>query len=275
MLFMDNQTADKIISATHWPRIMAAIALGALALFLVVLTVYQLKSYRFIGSGVTATNTISVSGDGEAFAVPDTASFSVTVQEEAKDVKTAQDAATKKSNDIVAYLKEAGIDDKDIQTTDYNIYPQYDYINAVCSGGYCPPGKQELRGYQVSQTLTVKVRDTEQAGELLSGVGSKGASQVSGLNFELDIEAQHAKEAEARGKAIADARAKAEELARQLGVEIVRIVGFSEGGGYGYYAKAEMAMDTRSSAGMAAPAPAIPTGQNKITSNVQVTYEIR
>ncbi len=273
---MDAQTADKIIEATHWPRMAAATALGVLALFLVVGTLKELREYHFIGSGVTASNTISVSGQGEVFAVPDTASFSVSVQEEAKDVKTAQDAATKKSNAIIDYLKGAGVDEKDIQTADYNVNPQYSYSQGACPQyGYCPPGKQTLTGYQVTQTLTVKVRDTNKAGDLLSGVGSRGASQVSGLSFELAPADQTAKEAEARGKAIADARTKADELARQLGVSIVRVVGFNEGGGGPvYYAKA-MSMDSAAGSAATPPSPQIPTGQNKITSNVSVTYEIR
>lgn len=275
---MDEHTADKIISATHWPRMMGATALGVLALFLLAATFAEFKGIRFIGSGVNATNVISVSGSGEVFAVPDTATFSVTVQEEAKEVKIAQDAATKKNNDIIAYLKSGGVDAKDIQTTDYNVYPQYDYETSTsCREGVpCPPyGRQVLRGFQVSQTLTVKVRDTQKAGDLLSGVGSRGASQVSGLSFTID--AQKALEAEARGKAIDDAHAKAETLAGQLGVALVRIVGFSEGGGGQiYYAKATMAMDSLGRGGAEAPpSPEIATGQNKIMSNVDVTYEIR
>ena len=270
---MDQTTVEKIIEATHWPRMMAATALGVLALFLAGATISELKSLRFIGSGVAATNTITVSGDGDVFAVPDTATFTASVQEIAKDVKTAQDAATKKNNDIVAYLKGAGIDEKDIQTTDYSVYPQYDYgVRACPMGGYCPPGKQTISGYQVSQTLTVKVRDTKKAGDLLAGVGSRGVSQVSGLSFTIDD--QDALEAQARGKAIDKARAKADALAKQLGVRIVRVVGFSEGGGSGpiYYAKA---MTMSADSGMAPAAPDIQTGQNKITSNVSVTYEIK
>src|SRR3989344_827089 len=173
---MEQQSVQDIIRATHWPRTMATTALGALALFLVVVTVAELKCLQFIGSGVSATNTINVSGEGYVFAVPDTATFSVTVQEEAKEVRAAQDTATKKSNDIIAYLKSQDIDEKDIQTTDYSVYPQYDYIQKACAGGYCPGGEQVLSGFQVSQTLTVKVRDTKKAGDLLSGVGSRGAS---------------------------------------------------------------------------------------------------
>ena len=274
---MDETTANKIIEATHWPRMMVATALGFLALFLLVLTLSTLKEYRFIGSGVTATNTITVSGEGEVFAVPDTATFSVTIQEEAKQVKDAQEVATEKSNDIIAYLKKQGVEEKDIKTADYSVYPQYDYTNAACSGGYCPPGRQVLRGFQVSQTLTVKVRDTEKAGDLLSGVGELGATSVSGLSFELDTADQTAKEAEARGEAIEDARTKAEALAGQLGVSLVRIVGFSENGNYPmYYAKAEMSMAADGRGGAALPpSPQIPVGENKITSNVSVKYEIR
>ena len=130
-----------------------------------------------------------------------------------------------------------------------------------------------LRGFQVSQTLNVKVRDTKKAGDLLSGVGSLGASSVSGLSFTIDDE--DALQAEAREKAIEKARGKAEQLAGQLGVSLVRVVGFSEdGGGYPMpmYARAEMAFGDFESK-MAAPE--IPAGENKIVSNVSVTYEIR
>jgi uncharacterized protein len=271
---MDERTADKVIEATHWPRMMAATALGVLALFLLVATIKVLKEYRFVGSGVTATNTITVSGMGEVFAVPDLAMFSVTVQEEAKEVKPAQEKATEKNNAIVAYLKQQGVDEKDIQTADYSVYPQYDYKQASCREGYCPPSTQTLRGYQVSQTLTIKVRDTEKAGELLSGVGTRGATSVSGLSFTIDDE--DALKAEARQKAIEEAREKAEELADQLGVSIVRVVGFNEDGSYPpmpYAARGaafDMAVAQESKA-----VPDLPMGQNKIISNVNISYEIR
>lgn len=257
----------------YWMRLAGAAALGMLALFLLVATVGGFKYVRYIGSGVAATNTITVSGDGEVFAVPDTATFTVTVRERAKDVKTAQGTATTKMNAIIDYLKGGGVDEKDIRTSDYSAYPQYEWTQGVCRDGYCPPGKQNLVGYEVSHTLTIKVRDTDMAGELLSGVGSRGASEVSGLSFTIDDE--ETLQAEAREMAIEDARAKAAELAKQLNVRLVRIVGFSENGYQPYYAYGrggEAALDAVSS--KAVP-PALPAGENKITSNVTVTYEIR
>lgn len=271
---MPESSFVESVRSNYWFRVASLAVLSLLALYLLVLTVSELKSMRYIGSGVSATNTITVSGQADVSAVPDTATFSVTVQENAKEVKPAQDAAAKKSNDIVAYLKQQGIEAKDIKTADYSVYPQYEYSQGVCpTSGYCPPGKQTLTGYQVSQTITVKVRDTAKAGDLLSGVGSRGVSQVSGLSFTIDDE--DALKAEARDKAIAKAKEKAEELARALGVSVVRVVGFSEEGNYPVYAygRGGATMDVMSA--KAAPAPEIPTGENKIVSNVTITYEIR
>lgn len=273
---MDQSSVDSIIRATHKTRMALTAALALLALFLLVATVSAVKSYRLIGSGVSATNTITVSGDGEVFAVPDTAEFSVSVQETAKDVKTSQEAATKKMNAIRAFLKEAGVDEKDIRTSDYSVSPQYEWTQGACTSTYCPPGKQTLTGFQTSETLTVKVKDTDKAGELLAGVGEKGAAQVSGLSFTIADE--DALKEEAREKAIAKARAKAEQLADSLGVSLVRIVGFSEGeGGYPpvpMYARADMAYGM-GGAETKAIAPEISVGQNKIVSNVTISFEIQ
>ena len=283
---MDERAADKLIAATHRVRSAAWFALVMLAVFLLFAALGEIKALRFIGSGIGASNTITVSGEGKTFVTPDIAEFSVTVQQTAKDVKSAQDAATKAGNAVIGYLKSQGLTDRDIQTSNYSIEPQYEYSSAICAqppvpGGnvtsagsagsviYCPPGKQTLTGYQVSETLDVKVRDTSKAGDILAGVGGKGASSVSGLNFTVDDPS--AVQAEARDKAIADAKQKAQALAKALGVSLVRIVSYNEGGGGPiYYAK---------SAGMgavdaAAPSPEIPVGQNTVQSDVTITYEI-
>lgn len=246
-----------------------------LVALLAVSLVYVLSSIRYVGAGIAAGNTISVSGYGEAVAVPDIATFSFSVVSEKPTVAAAQADATAKANATTAYLKQAGIDEKDIQTSDYSVNPQYDYVQKSCVNGYCPGGEQVLRGYQVRHTTTVKVRDTAKAGDLLGGVGEKGATEVSGLQFTFDD--PNGIEDDARQEAINDAKAKANELTKQLGVSIVRVVSFSENGsgipmpyayGRGGAVMANQAMDSKA-------APEISTGQNKVTSNVSVTYEIR
>jgi len=253
----------------------ARAVLIVLMVYLGVLALSTLKGIKYVGAGVPATNTISVQGEGDVFAVPDTAQFSATVMETAGDVETAQNQADQKGNDIKKYLSGAGVDEKDIQTTDYSVSPQYEYqraTSAACTNGYCPPGRQVLTGYQVSETLTVKVRDTKKAGDLLAGVGSRGASQVSGLNFTVADEDDLQKQA--RDKAIAQAKEKARQLASSLGVSLVRVVGFSENGSVSPMPYAAKAMSFAAQDTAAPAAPEISPGQNKITSNVTLSYEI-
>lgn len=246
-----------------------------LAVFLGINALAQLQSLRYIGAGLQATNTISVSGEGEAVAVPDIATFTFTVTSKKSTVAAAQSEATTKINAITKYLKDQGIEERDIKTSDYSVYPQYDYVQAACTGGVCPPGRQVLNGYEVRQTTSVKVRDTGKAGDLLTGVGQNGATEVSGLNFTFDD--PDGVQKEAREKAIADAKAKADELAKELGVRLVRVVSFNESGSYPpiYYARDSaygmggVANETK------AVAPQISVGENKVTSNVSITYEIR
>jgi uncharacterized protein YggE len=267
---------------TVWARRIVLVVLILLGLLLAVQAVASVKSWRYIGAGLTATNTITVSGHGEAVAVPDIATFSFSVVSQKATVAAAQTEATAKINAITDYLVAAGIDKKDIQTSDYSVSPQYEYSQSVCpavapgsTAIYCPPGKQTLKGYEVRQTTSIKVRDTAKAGDLLSGVGDKGATEVSGLNFTFDK--PEGVQDEARDKAIANAKAKADVLAKSLGVTLVRVVSYNEnGGGYPtpmYYAK-DVAMGSGATNQASVP-PTISTGQNKVTSDVSVTYEIR
>jgi uncharacterized protein YggE len=258
--------------------IVAVVAL--IVLFLAVEVVAATKGLRYIGAGLQATNTITVSGHGEAFGVPDIATFSFSVVSSKATVADAQTDATAKINAITTYLTGAGVDKKDIQTSDYSVYPQYEYNQVVCPsapvGGsaiYCPPSRQTLKGYEVRQTTTVKVRDTAKAGDLLSGVGGKGATEVSGLNFTFDNPDQV--QQEARNKAITNAKTKADVLAKSLGVSLVRVVSYNENGG-GYpvpmYAK-DVAYGLGAGVANQSSAPEISTGQNKVTSDVNVTLE--
>ncbi len=241
--------------------------------------VYVASSISHIGEGIPATNTIAVTGHGEYLAVPDIATFTYSVDSTKATVADAQAAATAASNAITSYLTSAGIDSKDIQTTGYSIEPQYSYSQAACpqiapaNGGgiYCPPGKQILTGYQVSQTTTVKVRDTSKAGDILAGVGSKGATQVSGLSFTFDDPS--APQAQARQKAITDAQSKAQTLAKELGVSLGRVTAFNENGNNP--GPIPYALNATASGGIAASAPQISVGQNNVTDDVSITYEIK
>ncbi|HET8574703.1 MAG TPA: SIMPL domain-containing protein [Candidatus Paceibacterota bacterium] len=254
---------------------MAVVFLGVATLLLLVMAISAIKSYRYIGVNTSESSTITVSGDGTAFAVPDVAEFSFAVVEEADTVPKAQAAATAKANKVIAYLESAGIAEKDIQTTSYNISPRYEYHQtAAPNSGIVPPaqGTRVLAGYTVTHALTVKVRQTSKAGGILSQVGSLGVSDVSGLQFTVDN--KDAVAMKARQNAIADAKNKANILANDLGVELVQVENFSDSGNTPVpYAQGVKMM--ASDAAEAAPAPELPTGENQFTSHVTITYKIR
>ncbi len=157
-----------------------------LAVFVGIKAINALKEYSFIGENVPAMNVISVTGKGEVSVKPDVASFTYSVVEEGKTPGEAQDKATKKNNAILDALKDGEIAEKDIKTVSYNIYPKYDYTTSVCTAYACPPGKSVISGYEISQSIELKVRNIEKAGDMLALVGGLGVSNVSGLNFVVD-----------------------------------------------------------------------------------------
>lgn len=264
----DNKT--KLFGALTVFVILGAVLVGAMV-------ITEIKSYRFIGGGVSATNTVSVSGEGEVFAAPDIANISFTVREEAKKVSDAQNKVTEKTKAALAAVRKLGVADKDIKTQNYSSYPKYEWQEGTlsCMGTNCPPyrpGKQVIVGYEVSQSITLKVRNLETVNAIVEGLATAGVTEMQGPNFAIDDE--DTLKAEARKIAIDKARTKAEVLARDLGVTLVRIVSFSEGGYYPLYDRT-MSVSMEKGMGGDAALPELPQGENKITSNVTVTYEIR
>lgn len=248
------------------------IVLVLLAGFLFAQTIKAFKEYRFVGGGVPISNTITVSGEGDAFGTPDIAEFTFSIIEKGVSVKNVQASATEKANAVKKYLHDQGIEDKDIKTVAYYVAPPPPVMPCYPNEMVCP-SRQSTNESVVTETISVKVRKVDDAGTLVAGVGGLGAKEISGVNFTIDD--QDAINAEARQKAIDDAKGKAKELADQLGVSLVRIVSFNEGGNYPmpYYAKGGVAMDM--AVEQSAPAPNLSPGENKVTSMVSITYEIR
>jgi hypothetical protein len=241
-----------------------------LSLFLIVQVISGIRGYD---RNEYPENVITVSGDGEVFAVPDIAEFSFGIVEEGVDVKSAQDKATTKINAALAALKGLGIEEKDIKTSGFNAYPKYEFNQIYCITTPCPQGKQEIVGYEVNVNITVKVRDIDDAGKAIDVVTTAGATNVSGISFTIDDEDSLLRDA--RKQAIDEAKEKAEVLADDLGVRLGKIVSFSENGGpYPIYYKTEAALMADGRGG-AAPAPSLPTGENTISSSVTITYEIK
>ena len=216
-------------------------------------------------------NTITVSDTGEIYAKPDLALTTFSVVTERKTVAEAMSENTKKMNAIINFMKGQGIEEKDLKTTTFNIYPRYEYQKVETEIYPYPPGKRVLIGYEVTQSLEVKIRDMVKIGDIIQGATDAGANQVGDLQFTIDKEDELKKQA--REQAIEKAKTKAKELAGQLGVKLVRIINFSESSVipyyYGFLEKAA------APTGGGAEAPQIETGENKIEVTISITYEIR
>jgi len=247
---------------------------GLAIVFLFVLVIYvgagalnKMKEWKYIGQGIEAKNTITISETGEIYAKPDLAITSFSVVTEAKTVAEALSNNTKKMNAVIAAIKEQGVEDKDLKTTSFNISPRYEYYGV---SSIYPSGRRILAGYDVNQSLQVKIRDMEKIGVIIQVAADAGSNEASALQFTIDKEDEFKKQA--REQAIGKAKAKAEELAKQLGVKLVRITNFSESSYLPYYYMAEKSAAPMGIGG--GGEPQIETGENKITSIVSITYEI-
>ena len=246
---------------------------GILAiLFLAVVTVWfgvgalnKLKENRFIGKEAEVKNTISVSGTGEIWAKPDLALIDFSVVGEKKTVIEAMAENTKKMNSVIEAIKSQGVEEKDLKTTNFSISPRYEWYE---KSEIYPAGKRVLVGYEVNQTLQVKIRDLTKIGNIIQVATEAGANQVGDLRFMIDK--QDELKSQARKEAIEKAKVMAKEIAGQLGVKLVKITNFSENATapipYPYFMERAM--------GGGAETPQIQTGENKIEVQVSITYEI-
>jgi uncharacterized protein len=240
------------------------------AAFLVVACIYLLASTQQKVETAATTNTVSFSGEGKVSAKPDIAQAYVSIITEATTTKAAQDQNSAKSQKVVEYLKSKNIDEKDIKTSSYNIYPQYDYSCQYSNARPCD-SVSKIKSYRVEQSMQVKIRNLDEAGNIIDGVVSAGANQVSSFNF--TIENPEELQSQAREKAITAAKEKASNLKSQLGIRLGRIVNFVEGGNY-YPMYEAKALDS-SIAGRGGAVPSLPSGESEITVNVTITYQIK
>ncbi len=244
-----------------------------ISLFTLARFVNEVKNSKYIGRGNQPANTISVSGKGEVLAVSDIASLSINLNKEGKSAKEAQDLLNTEITKTLKYLKDKKIAEKDIKSEYGGLNPKYSYESQVACFTYpCPTKDPKIVGYTATQAITVKIREVDSASDIRTGLATLGVTDISGPTFGIDNEDNW--KDQARAIAIKDARAKAEVLASELGVKLGKVVNFSENqGGYPmmYSAKA-VGMGVADSS---ASAPVLPKGENKINSDVSITYEIR
>lgn len=220
----------------------------------------NMKEYDYIGKADRMERSVTVNGFGKVTGNNDIAVTSIGFSNTNKDIAQAQADNNKVMDQVMADLKKLGIQEKDLQTN-YTIFPEYNYSQER---------GQELKGYRVSNSVTVKIRDLSKISQVLALAGRYGANEVGGLSFTID-DPENLK-ADARAKALADAKVKAQNLANTLGVRLGEVIGYYENesqGEYPMYDKAMMGMG-----GATTNQVAVSSGSKDVTMNISIIYEI-
>lgn len=223
-------------------------------------------SYPLSVTTKSVSGELAVVGEGKVDIVPDLATTDLgIVVNNAKTVEDAQNQINKVNNAIITSLSSLKIKKEDIKTSNYSIYPNYDYQSN-------PAGS--ITGYNGNVTVSVKVRDTAKLPDVLSLSTKAGANQVIGTNFSVDKPEKYREEA--RVKAIQNAREQAEKLASNLGIRLGKIVNIVEStntpGPIMPFAAKSQELSVGSGGGIA---PDLQPGSQTISSTVTLYFEKR
>lgn len=211
------------------------------------------------GSGNAQTG-ITVVGTGEVTGTPDTVEVTLGVSVLGETVQTAAATASAKANAIISTLTDGGIDPKDITTTDYSIFPEYDYSSNT----------QRLIGYRVNNSVRVKIRNVESAGSVIDQATQAGGDDVvvNGLQFSIEDDTELVEAA--REAAWADALAKATQLAGLSGQDLGAAVSINET----VTSQPPPVYYERAAADEAGGAPPIEPGSSAVTITLQVNFAL-
>lgn len=177
-----------------------------------------------LADSATPTPSISIQGRGEVVAAPDTASVTAGVTTQGATAREALDANTKAMAGLITTLKTAGVDAKDIQTSDFSVSPQYLYSDKDANGVTPPP---RITGYNVQNGVNVKIRKLADLGKILDQIVTAGSNTINGISFSVEDPAKLLDEA--RKAAFADAEGKAKTYADAAGVGLGSILSIAEG----------------------------------------------
>ncbi|ESQ76354.1 SIMPL domain-containing protein [Asticcacaulis sp. AC402] len=212
-------------------------------------------------SPASLPTTLSLTANGEVSAAPDMATVSFGVVTQAGNASNAMKNNNVRMNQVMAALKAAGIDAKDIQTSSLNLSPQYDYNNTG--------GQPKITGYQAMNQVTVRVNKLDQTGAVIDAVLAAGVNQIDNINFGLKNDA--ALTDQARQSAVKLLMQRANLYAAALGMKVKRVQTLSEGGP-GYHPPQPMMM-MRAEAAMDKSTP-VSSGELQLSVSVSAVFEL-
>jgi len=212
---------------------------------------------------------IIVTGSSSIELKPDMATISLGVESYATTVSVARDNASISINEMLDVMKKVGIDDEDIQTTAFNIYPQYEYIEVREDGRV--RGVQELVGFTVSNMLLVTVKNLDDIGEIIDKITDAGGNDVRFNSINFGIQDPVPYQSQLRKLAVEDGITKASQLAEYSGVKLGSITMIND-----YSSQASVAQDQAVFAerAMVIPSTSINPGSLNLSMQVDMIFEI-
>ncbi len=162
-------------------------------------------------------NTISATGTAETKVMPDEASVYLSIETLKDTADASKNENSLISDRVMSSLNEIGIRDKEIETLNYNIYPEYDWSN----------NQQKLKGYKATNSLKIKTKDFDLLGKIIDAGVNAGANRVESIQFELSTEREASAKKDALESASRDAKEKAEAIASGLNIRLGKIVSVS------------------------------------------------
>jgi len=221
------------------------------------------ETTRIETTGNDQVHGISVTGEGKVSAAPDLAIVSLGVSALRPSVAEAREAAAVGLQGMIDAMRSRGIEEKDIQTSNLSIYPEYDYRGDT----------QTLRGFRVTNQVTAKIRDIDVTGDVIDAAVAAGGNDTTINSIAFTIDDPESLREEARRAAVEDARRKADVLAQASGVSVGEPISISEGSvAYPEPVYADRAaLDEAAQAGGATP---IQEGELDVIVNVTVTWNI-
>ncbi|KKU11089.1 MAG: hypothetical protein UX65_C0001G0042 [Parcubacteria group bacterium GW2011_GWB1_46_8] len=242
-----------------------------LSLFLCVMTItgivvaVRLANHQAVWVGQPAS--IMVSGTEKVQYTPDIAIMGIAVIAKGTDPVQVQDENNKNMQGVIAYLKQSGIASEDIQTTTYNLYPEYAYTDRGADTA-------KIIGYTLHQSIVCKIRkDLSKVGSIIGGLTDAGANSIESIQFSLSDEAKIELETQAKSKAISDAKVRFEGLRKEFKFRVLRLTNVQDTPAWASDTMRSYAMKEGIEGG-GAPAPIEP-GSGELTSYVTLTFEIK
>lgn len=215
-----------------------------------------------INSYVTSKNDLFQSlGQGSVSQAPDLATISFGVTKSSSTVSDAQNQTNKAINSVLESIKNLGVSEKDLKTTNYSVNPNYSF-----------EGIQKISGYTVTQNIELKIKDIKNTNRLIDAITGNGGNLIGQVQFGFDDKTKAKLEDKARKEAVGNAKEKAQSLANAAGVRLGKIINVTES--QDNFPR-PIPFENAKAGIQETPSTNITPGENNIKITVTLSYEIR